>query len=267
MLQDSQHQQDQFITLIGLSSFLEQQTNLDESLDEIVAMSAHLLNTRNCSIMLFREDDLGDGVSLRMFAKYGEFPPKAANEAVKINKGIAGRVAATAQPLLVQDIEQSEFFPLARTPDSPSKSFICVPIVIAGKVIGVLNVSNPVDKRCLDYNDLNLSVFVTLLIGKSVQVIQLQNLLKSKFARTAVVQETGERIGGAFSPEKCDADMLVKMLSKSFYREMTKAGFTKNHIINAATEIISLLHENLARHDKRNKRESEEEMVHKTTRD
>lgn len=254
MLQD---QQSQFIKLIGLSSFLEQQGSLDECLDDIVAMSANILNIRNCSIMLFREDEAEGGMSLRMFAKHGEFPPRAATEAVKINSGIAGRVAASAQPLLVQNIEQSEYYPLARAPESPSKSFICVPIVIAGKVIGVLNVSNPADGRCFDHSDLSLSVFVTLLIGKSVQVIQLQNLLKSKFAQMAMMQEPGGVPETAFCPEKIDGEALVKVLSKTFYREMTKAGFTRNHIIKAATEIISLLNENLARHDRRVRREDE----------
>lgn len=260
MIQDVNHQKNQFIKLVGLSSFLEQQGSLDECLDEIVAKSASILNIKNCSIMLFREDELGDGVSLRMFSKYGEFPASAYNEAVKVNKGIAGRVAASAQPLLVQDIQKSEYLPLARTPDSPSKSFICVPIVIGGKVIGVLNVSNPIDNRSFDYNDLNVSVFVTLLIGRSVQVIQLQNLLKSKFAQLAVMQEAKEIMEDKFSVNNYDAEMMVKMVSKSFYKEMNKAGFTKNHIINAATEIIGLLHESLQRHDRRSQRESEREV-------
>ena len=259
MIQDINLQQNQFIKLVGLSTFLEQQANLDESLDEIVAMSANILNIRNCSIMMFREDDLGAGVSLRMFAKYGEFPPKAYTEAVKVNKGIAGKVAASAQPLLVQDIEKSEYLPLARTPESPCKSFICVPIVIGGKVIGVMNVSNPLDNRCFDHNDLNLSVFVTLLIGKSVHVIQLQNLLKSKFAQMAVMQEAKEIIGGTLSLKDYDTELLVKMLSKSFYKEMNRAGFTRNHIISAATEIIGLLNENLQRHDRRSHRATERE--------
>jgi|ERR1039457_3003172 signal transduction protein with GAF and PtsI domain len=244
-------QHDQFIKLIGLASFLEQQASLDESLDEIVAMSANILRIRNCSIMMFREDELGGGVSLRMFSVYGDLPPNAYTEVVKVNKGIAGKVAATAQPLLVQDIVNSEFYPLARRPDSPSKSFICVPIIIGGKVIGVLNVNNPVDNRCFDHNDLNVSVFVTLLIGKSVQVIQLQNMLNSKFAQIAVALETEGMIGGTVSQDNYDADKLVKMLSKSFYREMTKAGFGKGNIINAASEIISMLTISIKKHDKR----------------
>jgi L-methionine (R)-S-oxide reductase len=262
MIEVTDSQENQFIKLVGLSSFLEQQASLDESLEEIVAKSAAILNTRNCSIMLFRDDEQGEGVSLRMFAKYGEFPQKASTEAVKVNKGIAGMVAASAQPLLVQDIGKSEFLPLARRPESSSKTFICVPIIIGGKVIGVLNVSNPADNRSFDKNDLNLSVFVTLLIGRSVQVIQLQNLLKSKFAQMAVVQEARNVMGESFSLNDYDAEVLVKVLSKSFYREMTSAGFTRNHIVNAATEIISQLSESISKHDRRIKRETEVETAH-----
>ena len=255
MDQGTNRQHDQFIKLIGLASFLEQQASLDESLNEIVTMSANILNIRNCSIMMFREDELGDGVSLRMFSTYGNFPPSAHTEAVKVNKGIAGRVAATAQPLLVQNIIDSDFFPLARSPESSSKSFICVPIIIGSKVIGVLNVSNPLDNRCFDQNDLNVSVFVALLIGKSVQVTQLQNMLNSKYAQIAVALESGGFVGETVCPGNYDADKLVKMLSKSFYREMAKAGFGKGHIINAASEIISLLTSTLKKHDERTGRD------------
>jgi L-methionine (R)-S-oxide reductase len=249
-------QENQFIKLVGLSTFLEQQASLDESLEEIVAQAANILRIRNCSIMLFHADERGDGVSLKMFARFGAFAPQASSEAVKVNKGIAGRVAATGQPLLVQDIVNSEFFPLARTPDSPNKSFICVPIIIAGKVIGVMNVSNAVDSRCFDTNDLNLSIFIAHLIGKSVQVIQLQNMLNSNYIQMAVALETRGIPAGAVNPESYDADKLVKMLSKSFYREMTKAGLGKGHIINAASEIISLLTTTMTKHEKRVQRDN-----------
>ena len=256
MIHDTNLAQDQFVKLLGLSSFLEQQGSLDECLDEIVAMSANILCSHNCSIMLFREDDLGGGMSLRMFAKFGEFPAAAASEVVKVSKGIAGHVAATAQPLLVRDILESEFQTLARAPEAASRSFICVPIIIGGKVIGVMNVKNPVAKRCFDNEDLNLSVFVALLVGKSIQVIELQNLLNSRFAQMSVVLES-EDVSGAITPERYDADKLVKMLSRSFYREMTNAGFGRAHIISAASEIISLLTLTMQKHEKRIQREGE----------
>jgi len=247
----------QFINLLGLASFLEQQGNLDESLDELVSMAANIMNAENCSVMLFGESDSPGDFRLRVFAKFGQLPKVAHSEAAKVSQGIAGHVAATGQALLVQDIQTSDYLPLARCPDSASKCFISVPIFISGKVVGVLNVSNPRDHRNLDYNDLNLATFVALLIGKSIQVIQLQNILKSRFAQIALAQEARVAVGAALSVQQLDPDALVKVLAKTFYREMAKVGLGREHIIGAATEIISQLSESLARHDRRSQRESE----------
>jgi L-methionine (R)-S-oxide reductase len=244
-----------FVKLVGLSTFLEQQANLDTSLDDLVSMAAGILNVENCSTMLFKDEQDSGDFRLRVFAKHGYLPPTAFKEAEKINHGIAGHVAATGQPLLVDNIINSPLSTLARRPDDPNKSFISVPIVISSKVIGVLNVSNPKDGRSFDQHDLNLTSFVALLVGKSIQVIQLQNVLKSRFAQMAMTLESKETAHSVLSPITQDPAQLSKILAKSFYREMTNVGLGKDHIINAATEIISLLNESLARHRKRMQRQ------------
>lgn len=258
----TQHPTDsnQLVNLLGLASFLEQQGNLDESLEELAAMAANIMNAGNCSVMLFGTDDESGEFRLRVFAKFGQLPKMAYSEAAKVNQGIAGHVAATGQALLVQDIQTSDYLPLARCPDSASKCFISVPIFISGKVVGVLNISNPYDHRNLDYNDLNLATFVALLIGKSIQVIQLQNILKSRFAQIALAQEANAAVGSALSAQQLDPAALVKVLAKTFYKEMSRAGLGRGHIINAATEIISLLNESLQRHDRRSQRKSERDV-------
>ncbi|RMD51913.1 MAG: GAF domain-containing protein, partial [Nitrospirae bacterium] len=48
-----------------------------------------------------------------------------------------------------------------------------------------------------------------------------------------------------------EPERLAKLLAKTFYKEMVRAGFGPNHIINAASEIISLLNNNLNRCKKR----------------
>ena len=249
----------QFVNLLGLASFLEQQGNLDENLEELTAMAANIMSVDNCSVMLFGSDDEPGEFRLRVFAKFGHLPKKAYSEVTKVNQGISGHVAATGQPLLIQNIQTSDYLPLARCPDSPSKCFISVPIFISGKVVGVLNISNPRDHRNLDFNDLNMATFVALLIGKSIQVIQLQNILKSRFAQIALAQEASAAVGNALTIQQLDPAMLVKVLAKTFYKEMSRAGLGRGHIINAATEIISQLSESLNRHDRRSQRETERE--------
>jgi len=250
---------DQFVSLLDLSSFLEQQGNLDENLEKLTALAAGIMTAGNCSVMLLDPDDAPGEFRLRVFASFGQLPKTAFKEAAKVNQGIAGQVAATGQPLLVQDIGTSDYLALARCPDSASKCFISVPIFINSKVAGVLNTSNPTDQRKLDGQDLNLATFVALLIGKSIQVVQLQNILKSRFTQIALAQEASAAVGGTLSAQQHDPTELVKVLAKTFYKEMSRAGLGRGHIINAATEIISLLNENLQRHDRRSQRENERE--------
>ena len=248
------NEENYFVKLIGLSSFLEQQANMDVSLDELVSLAANLLYVENCSIMLFKDEQGSGEFRLRVFATCGPLPAKAFKEATKINHGIAGHVAATGQTLLVDNIQNSPLLPLARRPGDPNKSFMSVPIVINGKVIGVFNISNAKDGRCFDHNDLNLATFVALLVGKSIQVIQLQNLLNSRYAQLALARESGKTVSSAINLTTQDPAKLVKILAKSFYREMTNVGLGRDHIVNAATEIISLLGDSLAKHRQRMER-------------
>ncbi len=244
-----------FVNLIGIASFLEQQANLDVSLDELVTMAADMLSCNNCSIMLFKDDSNSGEFRLRVFAKSGYLPQNAFFEATKINHGIAGHVAATCQAILVEDIHESPLLSLARRPDDPNKSFISVPIVINNKVIGVLNASNPKDDRRFNHHDLNLATFVALLVGKSIQVIQLQNLLRSSYAQAALVRDSKKIVRTTTGPVMQEPEKMAKILAKSFYREMTKLGLGRDHIIGAATEIISLLSKSLSRHSKRLQRQ------------
>jgi L-methionine (R)-S-oxide reductase len=243
-----------FVQLVGISTFLEQQSNLDVCLNDLCSMAAGLLNSENCSIMLLKDELESGDFRLRIFSTHGVLPPDALREAAKINEGIAGRVAATGQAILVDDINKSALLPFARRPDNPNRSFISAPILINGKVIGVLNISNAIDGRNFSSHDLDLAVFITLLIGKSTQVIQLQNLLNSRFAQLAMMREIRQSDSKPVIPISHEPAQLAKILAKSFYQEMNKLGLGRDHIIAAATEIVSLLNESLERHRKRSQR-------------
>jgi L-methionine (R)-S-oxide reductase len=244
-------QRDALVELVGLSNFLEAQTDLDNCLQELAAMAAAILLVQNCSLMLFQSEEAAGDFRLRVFAKCGPLPASALDEVVKVKEGIAGHVAESGQPLLVEDITKTVFLPLARRPDEPSRCFIAVPITIAGKVIGIMNFSNPEDGRTLAVSDLNRAVSVALLVGKSIQVIELQKILQSKFLQVSLAQEAQNLVGSAIAPLSQDPERMAKIVAKTFYREMTRVGFDANHIIKAATEIISLLSQTLKKHEKR----------------
>jgi signal transduction protein with GAF and PtsI domain len=236
-----------------LSLFMERHPSLDDCLEELAVMAAGLLNTENCSIMLLRNDENESDISLRIFAHSGHLPKEAYGEAKKLKEGISGHVAATGESVFVEDIDRSQFAPLKRG-RYKSKGFMAVPIKVREKVIGVINANTPKKKPNIEKKDLELLSVIALLIGKSIQVIELQNLLESRYTQIALAGSRARegvnlKVSMQQSPEK-----IAKILARSFFSEMLKAGFGPDHMISTATEIISLLDDRLKKHGDRFRR-------------
>lgn len=232
--------------LHDLSFFLQTRGGLEDSLKQMAGMAAKILNAANCSIMLLDERDEKD-VRLRVFAAHGELPEAAFKETPRKGEGISGYVLASGKPLLVEDITQSEFVEAARRLTQGAKSLISAPILIDGKIIGVINATNPKTRRAFNMDDLNLLEVAALFIGKSIQVVQLQGVLNSRFAQMALAQEAQNTVGGAVAAMSQNPNQIAKILAKSFFKEMVRAGFSASQIIHAASEIITQLNENLGR--------------------
>ena len=239
--------------LTGLSDFLEKQVDLDACLHELASQAADILSSKNCSIMLLKERDDEQGLDLRVFAHFGSLPKEAFRERMNVRQGISGHVAASGKALLIEDIENSQFSSVARR-HYPSKCLISAPIILNQKVIGVIHVNTPKHKHIYNTEDLNLLNIVAMLVSKSIQVIQVQKLMQSKYTIFAMAERNKEELASIAATAGQDLDKVAKLLAKTFYREMSKAGFGPDHIINAASEIISLLNESVAKHKKRRER-------------
>ncbi len=86
---------------------------------------------------------------------------------------------------------------------------------------------------------------MALVIAKLIQVIQLQNILNSRFAQIALAQSVNSATVKPLMIPAHHQNRIAKIVAKSFYREMKKAGFGPNQIIITASEILSHLSENL----------------------
>lgn len=238
------------IKLQDLSNFLEQGT-LDDNLLQLAEKSARALTAEKCSIMLLKDGE-SDNPRMRVCASYGLLPDAAYTESIGRGEGIAGRVIATGRSILIEDISRSELAASARRTDDPRKSLVSSPIPINRRIVGVVNVSGHMRGDVFTEADLNLLEVIALFIGKSIQAIQLQNILNSRFAQLALLHEAEksmEPLGAGAAMQ--NPDQVAKILAKSFYKEMTRAGLGSSQIINAASEIISQLSGSLQRHNKR----------------
>jgi GAF domain-containing protein len=226
-------------------------------MQRLAALSAGVLNAENCSLMLLNDAD-PEASRMRVCGNFGPLPAAAFKESIGSGDGIAGRVVATGKALLIEDILRSEFAQSARRADDPRNSLLCSPVPINGRIIGVLNVSGHRQGRAFRIEDLRLLEVVALFVGRTIQAVQLQNILNSRFAQLALVEAAEKDIGRAVASTLPNPDQVARIVAKSFFKEMTRAGFGSGQIINAASEIIAQLSSSLRRHSQRIDRESAE---------
>jgi sigma-B regulation protein RsbU (phosphoserine phosphatase) len=139
--------------------------SLAEILDGVVRHTTRLLGARRGSLLL-REP--GSRL-LRMHAAVGIPARVVERSRVEIGHGIAGRCAETGEPLLVQDIDELRgLLPdgAGRSGEYRNKSALCVPLVLRGEVLGVLNLNDRADGKDLGPDDL----FVAQIVASQAAV-------------------------------------------------------------------------------------------------
>lgn len=244
----------QFVNdLIDASTLIQEEQTLDDGLKNLARMAAASIGADRCSVMLIAESD-GER-KLRVYSHFGDLPAAAYGEPVTLDQGIAGYVATTGEPLLVEDIAHSEFAPLACRGAAGAPSLMSAPIRVADQTIGVINVSDPSGGGRFTPRVLELLNVFALFVGKAIQVFELQKLAGSRVLQMAQVLDSRERQSsgkGAICP---DPVRLAKLVAKNFYRELAAAGFGPSAIIAVSSEVLNELNESLVRHRSRFERE------------
>lgn len=225
--------------LNGLLSFPESQGNLSEILYRLEDRAAGLFDAVNCSVLLLAEEEL-EKSRLHASPGFGEPTSAVCERPSEKRAGVLGTVTVTGELLLTED-EKSRY-----VEDASKRSMFC-PIVSHGKAIGIIHVGKPKTKRYFNPRDLKLLEVVALVITKIVQVIQLQNILNSRFAQIALAQSVNSATAQPPMMPAHHQNRIATIIAQSFYREMKKAGFGPNQIIITASEILSELSENLRR--------------------
>jgi L-methionine (R)-S-oxide reductase len=241
--------ENQLIRLQDISGFLEADS-LDDNLLQLAEKTAKILQAQHCSIMLLNDGE-PENPRMRVCGSYGPLAAAAYKESVCKGEGIAGHVVATGRSLFIENIDESRFADRARRANDSQKSLLCSPIRIAAGIVGVVNVTDCENGKSFRPSDLNLLEVVAMFIGKSIQTLQLQSILNSRFAQMALIQEAQQNIGSSLTSVLHNPDQIAKIVAKSFYKEMTRTGFGSSQIINVASDIISQLNSNLQRHSER----------------
>ena len=101
-----------------------------------------------------------DGEVLRL----GPFQGKPACTEIKLGKGVCGTAAFRQETLVVPDVHQ---FAGHIACDSASKSEIVIPVIIGGRVWGVLDIDSPVLARFDETDHAGLEELVQIFVQSS----------------------------------------------------------------------------------------------------
>ncbi len=125
-----------FALLCEVSRVIVSNRYLEEILSMLVGLTAQLMDSKICSLMLLDEEkqELVIKATQSLSDRYRTKPP------IKVGESISGRVVQTKQPIIVGDVTQEKGY---KYPDVAKaeglRAMICVPMMIKDRVIGVVN--------------------------------------------------------------------------------------------------------------------------------
>lgn len=161
-----------------VSNMITSDLYLEDILKLIVTVTAEIMNSKICSLMLLNEKtgELVLKATQSMSEVYNTKPP------LKIGSGIAGKVAETNKPIVIYDVANE---PEYKFKDIAAKeglrSLLSVPLAVKGRVIGVLNNYTSAPHK-FTKDEINI---LTTVANQAAIVIENSELM----VKTKIIQE------------------------------------------------------------------------------
>jgi diguanylate cyclase (GGDEF)-like protein len=191
--------------------------NYETLLQMILDKSAELLKAEQGSLMMLdQETD-----ALLLDAKKGVYQEMFGKIRLRRGEGIAGKVAEHGEPILVKNLENDPRIKQKNRQHYKTRSFVSVPIKIADRVIGVLNLSDKTTGEVFDEEDLKL--------------------IQSVASHAAVVMERNEFFNKSEELKKLTiTDSLTGVLNRRYLQERLKDELARSERYGHPMSILML---------------------------
>jgi len=159
---------------------LVSEVNLDRLLDNVVAIVKKETSADRVSIMLLDPDT--NKLAVRAFAGFPPIIQERLHRA--IGNGIAGRVAETGQPLLIESDKVQDPGLASFLKDEEVKSALSVPLISQGITTGVLNVTTIGEDKHFSESDLELVSILAGQVAVAVENAKLYQKTQHQYRKT-----------------------------------------------------------------------------------
>jgi hypothetical protein len=132
-----------------------------EMVNGLLTLVGDDMGAQRCSLMLLAPEEN----MLYLAAARGIAPNVPPGYRVRLGEGVAGKVAASREPLLVQDVDEAKSHPLLQDEHFTTGSFISFPLVYHGNLVGVVNLTNRAMHGIFVEEDIERVRLLALVIG------------------------------------------------------------------------------------------------------
>jgi HD-GYP domain-containing protein (c-di-GMP phosphodiesterase class II) len=161
---------------------------MTQMLEQVIKMTQQTLGASAASILLFRDNDQ------ELFFEVASGPVGKALRQVKLSTqyGIAGQVARTGKPLIVNDVNRSTNFHkmIDDTTGFSTKSLICAPLTVHRRILGVIEVLNKLDGTEFGEQDLEAVVSVANTAAMAIENTRLHQTVLEAYTCTITALAT-----------------------------------------------------------------------------
>ncbi|MDY6968807.1 MAG: GAF domain-containing SpoIIE family protein phosphatase [Spirochaetota bacterium] len=188
-------------------------TELPDLLKEILNLAQELVKAEGSSLLL-KEPDTNN---LIFYIVMGKNTDLIKGEKVPIGTGIAGTVAKTGKPLIVNDVQKDVRFysEIDYKSNYTTKNILCVPMNIKGTLVGVLEVVNSFMPQGFTRWDMQLLTYLADQAAIAISNRMLYDNLTSRIKELSALYEISQSISFATSSEDIFCK-VIKSLANSF---------------------------------------------------
>ena len=181
----------QIETLSRISEAVASSLYLEDILKLIVTVTAEVMNSKICSLLLLDEEKgpLSVKATQSISEAYNKKP------CLMLGEGIAGKVALTGKPIISKDVTKDpRYSNLEIAKKEGLYSLLCVPLRVKDKIIGVLNLYT---SEAHDFTKSEIRILTTVANQAAIVIENSQLLVKTKIVQEELAsRKTIERAKG-----------------------------------------------------------------------
>lgn len=220
--------EEQLKALTKISKAIVSDIYLEDILRLIVAVTAEIMRSNICSLMLIdeRKNALVIKATQSISEDYNQKP------ALKLGEGIAGKVAKENKPIAIKDVSKEEEYKYKNMAQKEGLcSLLCVPLAVKGKVIGVINCYTSAPH---DFTENEIEVLTSIANQAAVAIENTELMVKSRVIQEELeARKIVERAKGILMREE-------KLTEEEAYLRIRKCSMDHRKTMREVAEAIIL---------------------------